>query len=320
MGSNDDTVTARAQSALNGAASTLGTAPRVVRRASESALYCVVVRSAFERRSSVMRMRPAPELTDAALDDAPFALDPWSIVIAVPLPSTTSLLTRGEHVCDELARLVVCPSCGGARIFGCPVCGGGGKVEVPDGDATTYRPCGTCHGTGKAGCATCDRVGRVVATPSVLFDAAWVTGVRTVENGAMPTDVFTQVAGVELGGERVIGERGADLSPGTAGRRGPSAAAGYRDAGGAAPAAVYAAIDAMLAESPTGDPHRVINREIEVRRAPVFHVELDTGRDAWLIGTPAVVVPADALAARGGVLGWIGERLGVAGPRGDRDE
>jgi hypothetical protein len=78
-----------------------------------------------------------------------------------------------------------------------------------------------------------------------------------------------------------------------------------RDVAPIVPAGVAAAINTLLAQDAVGGNWRTRDRALEVFDVPVFHVQLDTGREAWLVGSPARVIPATALGGATGLFGWI---------------
>jgi hypothetical protein len=295
----------QAQAALDGAILPLGSPERHVKRAQAYALHCIILRTAFQRRTLSWRYGAASPTV--ALHE-PVAPDLWAVEITVPTDGRES---HQHHVLAELDHACACPPCGGSGRATCRYCRGEGSIRTMvaqsahPGDAavTTYTKCAVCHGGGIADCDTCKTTGRVMPTPVAVVETGTVVRVRPVDDGTIPTEVFVECAEVELDGPCVYTERGVEMAP----RR--ASAQGYRGMAPRVNERVDAAIDALLEELLPDNVARACNRVLEVRGVPVFHVDLDNGHPAWLIGSPPRVVPESALTASGGVVGWIARHL-----------
>jgi hypothetical protein len=298
-----------AQSMLDDADLSFEPKRRRVRAAREHSVHCVVLRTSFERRSLLWRYRPTDRLDEPA-DGRSAPPDPWSIAAG---PSTPGRAGNEQHPLADRALVVRCPPCGASGRITCSACNGSRKVatQVADhqngGTTTLYSTCAYCRGTGISVCRSCDERGRTLATPVVVFETGVVSQVRTVDDGTVPTEIFVEVVDVELGGPSVLEEKGIEITR----HRSPGGAGGYRDATGALPPRVITAVDALLAEDAVGGSWRPQSRALEVRQIPTYRVELDNGREAWLVGSPPKVLPETALDGKGGVLGWIASHIGL---------
>ncbi len=279
---------------------------RRVRSAEAHAMHCVVLRTSFERRS--IKWRHAPAERDGPLSDAyPQPPDVWSIPASAPVGQRSET----EHPLADLATIVRCPPCEGRGLWECPACKGKRYVKSKHDDldgsiSLRVEICTECHGQGVSSCEACGETGRALATPMLHVETGVVSRARTLDDGAVPTDVLLELLDQELRGPCVLEEKAIEISR----HRSAAGDGGYRDSGGALPSHVVTAVDALLADDPVGGRWRARGRSLEVRAVPAFKVALDNGREAWLIGSPARVVPASALEGDGTVLSWIARHMG----------
>jgi hypothetical protein len=308
---------ALAQAAIDDLDTSLEPGKRRVRKAEAHALHCVLLRTSFERRTIQWRHRPAGRL-EAVAPALPAPPDPWSVVVHV---ASDGSVVNEQHDLDVPAAVVRCPECGASGTTTCWMCNGSEKIarEVTDiangGTTTVNETCGVCRGRGIAECQTCNKTGRTLATPYLLVETGVVRQARAVDAGSIPTEVFVSIVDVDLGGELVLEDEGVEITRHHAGGIG----IGYRDATGPLPERVALAVDALLAEDPVGGNWRAKKRVLEVRAVPAYRTLLDNGCEAWLVGSPAKVVPESALERTGGVMGWIASHLGHDSERGQED-
>lgn len=247
-------------------------------------VHLVIERALVERRSVSSQVRPARAARlRAASDEAPreAALpDPWGVDIHVPLAWRAA---RREHRLDERASTRVCAACGANGLEPCRFCAA----------ERVARACANCGGLREVPCSACGGGGRVQITPVVAVEVGVETTCRVVEAAALPRGLARAIEGVSLAGPVIFTERGPSLTPSAVREGGP-----YRgESRVRVSEKVDAVIDAMLTHASDGsdvDPSmraRVHAREVEVREVVLYVAALESGRIAYVCGSPAHVLP-----------------------------
>lgn len=237
----------------------------------------VVLRSIYEARGVHYQLQPASRRT---LDDVP-GPDVWEAPLVFP---------DGAKVGDELTHAlhgrVVPMDCGLCSATGtapCPGCNGDGRVRrANDSDL-----CGICAGSGSVGCRTCSGSGGLVGHPTIWARIEAHEEARAIGTDDLPLDVAFDLTHATAEGQLVHRQEG----PRVLAMRSEG---GYRDGARSGDAIARTAL--ALCEHP-GVPEgtRIVSQSLEVRRVPVFVIQLEDGRTMHVWGDPPRVSPARAM-------------------------
>jgi eukaryotic-like serine/threonine-protein kinase len=237
-------------------------------------------------------------------------MDMWAVPVPVPPPFEDG--TARVHV-PRSEHIVTCGDCAGDCEVRCRSCYGSGEVkETRTRLKSSYRDgkhhveseqyevevtCSRCRGAGKIQCPRCEGEGDLVIGQELAVCWRTVRAGRVLDATDLPDHIVARAEGTVA-----LCEEDARVEP-TMDGHGPMRECQLRVS-----APVDAAIDALLAEHRSREPHRLHRQRVTVRAVPVVeatYVWRRKQRQFWVFGTDQKVFapryPLDPL--RIGLLG-----------------
>lgn len=251
----------------------------------------VVLESVFERRGVRYALRRAPD-KPAVPAVGP---DPWSVTLEHP----SSPVLRRELTLQLPGTLhMECSVCGTSGEMHCLRCGGSGYSSEGGGTESCFH----CRARGLVVCDTCDGSGGVLGEPTVWSLLDRHREVRTVEDEALPMDVFFALHGART--QRSDATDGGGSSDGSVviheqtGERvhALQRSQGYRDdALHGAEARLHQVVGKLAAAPGVPSTDRIHRQRLEVRQVPVYQVCLRNGESVFIYGDPLQLSPPETL-------------------------